>query len=259
MKLEFVKRDKDTCVTFVTLKEANPNIANALRRALMDSVPTMAIETVEFAQNTSVLYDEVLAHRLGLVPLLTDLKGYTPTEDCSCEGEGCNKCTVQLALSVKGPCMVYAKDLKSKDPKIKPVYPDMPLIRLLKGQEVQLIATAILGYSTRHAKFSPGLVWYTQQPRVTVKDNATAFKENKHKYPSQVIEGDKISKKKIEDLELYDAVDGIDPNLVIVEYDPTTYLFRIEPWGQLTAKDMLLKALEVMDGKLVAIGQGVTK
>jgi len=107
--------------------------ANTLRRLLMNEVPVMAIENVEIKKNSGVLYDEMLALRLGLVPLHTDLESYELPDECSCKGAGCAKCQVQLTLSVKGPCVVYAKDLKPKDPKIKPVNPETPLVKLLEG------------------------------------------------------------------------------------------------------------------------------
>ena len=257
MKLEFVKKDKENDCMHFTLKEANPNMANALRRLMMSSVPTMAIETVEFANNTSVLYDEIVAHRLGLIPLTTDLKGYTPVDECTCEGAGCNKCTVQLSLQAKGPCMVLAKDIKSKDPKIKPVEGDTPIVELLKGQDIQFVATAILGCATRHAKFAPGFVWFTQQPSLEVGNDPEALEEHKDKFPPQVMDNGKVSKKKVEDLDLYDAVDGVDDKIAKVSYDPTTYLFRVEPWGQLSPKDMFLTALEVLDKKLADLEKEV--
>jgi DNA-directed RNA polymerase I and III subunit RPAC1 len=49
-----------------------PPLANALRRILISEIPTMAIETVNLYQNTSIIPDEVLSHRLGLIPLLVD-------------------------------------------------------------------------------------------------------------------------------------------------------------------------------------------
>ncbi len=56
---------------------------------MTEEVPTMAIEDVEFRKNNSILYDEIIAHRLGLVPLKTDLKSYNLPEKCKCKGEGC--------------------------------------------------------------------------------------------------------------------------------------------------------------------------
>ena len=91
---------------------------NTIRRFMMEEVPVMAIEDVEFKKNSSVLYDEIIAHRLGLLPLSTDFKSYTLPEKCSCKGEGCARCQLKLTLKGKGPGTVYASDIKTKDPKV---------------------------------------------------------------------------------------------------------------------------------------------
>ena len=87
----------------IALKGVTPAIANTIRRCSLDLVPTMAIREVEFTKNSSVLYDEMIAHRLGLLVLSTDLKSYTVPAECSCEGVGCSKCTLKLTLKAKGP------------------------------------------------------------------------------------------------------------------------------------------------------------
>jgi len=105
----------------------------------------MAIEDVEVRKNSSSLYDEMIAHRLGLIPLTTDLKSYNLPSECKCEGKGCARCQLVLTLSAKGPGIVYSSSLKSKDPKVKPVFDNFPIVKLLKGQEIELEATATLG------------------------------------------------------------------------------------------------------------------
>lgn len=134
--------------------------ANTLRRLMGFEVPVMAIEDVEFRKNSSILYDEVLAHRLGLIPLTTDLKSYDLPEECKCKGAGCASCQVKLTLKATGPGIVYSSDLKSKDPAIKPVHNKIPIVKLLEGQEIELEATAILGQGKVHSKWCPGLIYY---------------------------------------------------------------------------------------------------
>ena len=141
--------------------EDEPWYANTLRRLILSEVPIMAIELCEISKNGSALYDEMLAHRLGLVPLTTDLKGYNlPTDEEKDSGEYLAKSSCKLTLKAKGPGIVYAKDLKSKDPKVKPVYPDMPIVKLLEGQEVEIVATAVMGQGKDHVKWSPGHAFF---------------------------------------------------------------------------------------------------
>ena len=67
MKVEVLKSDGAELV-FV-LEEATPPMANTLRRAILQEVPVMAVDEVEFTQNDSAMYDEIIAHRLSMVPL----------------------------------------------------------------------------------------------------------------------------------------------------------------------------------------------
>lgn len=134
---------------------------NTLRRLMLSEVPVMAIEIVEISRNDSILYDEVITHRLGLIPLKTDIASYTlPGEEEKASGEYLAQSSVKLTLEAKGPGVVYAKDFKSADPKIKPVYPETPIVKLLENQEIKLVATAVLGKGKDHVKWNPGHVYY---------------------------------------------------------------------------------------------------
>jgi len=146
-------------ITF-TVSGITTQMANALRRTVISEVPVMAVEEVTFQDNSSILNDEVLAHRLGLLPLTTDLKTYNFVSDCTCKGKGCGKCTAILTLDVQGPKTVYAEDLKSTDPEITPVYPKTPLVKLTDNQKIKLEAKAILGFGSHHIKWQAGIASY---------------------------------------------------------------------------------------------------
>jgi DNA-directed RNA polymerase alpha subunit len=171
--------------------------------------------------------------------LTTDLKGYDRKKP---EDELSAKNSVKLTLKAKGPCTVYAEDLKSKDPKIKPVNPKTPIVKLLKGQELELEATAVLGVGKDHVKFAPCLAWYTYKPKVTVNNNSKEFDQFKDKYPPQIFNNGKIDAKLIEQHDLYEACDGVNDDIVKIERDPTTFVFNIEPWGQLSPSEILASA-----------------
>ena len=92
MKIELVEKS-DNKIVF-TLKDVTAGYANTLRRLMIGEVPTMAIDDVTIAKNDSVLYDEIIAHRLGLVVLKTDLSSYNMMSVCKCKGAGCARsCT----------------------------------------------------------------------------------------------------------------------------------------------------------------------
>ena len=150
MKVEFLKNGRKPFdwITF-NLEGVDVSFANALRRAIIGEVPTLAVEDVNFKQNSSALYDEVLALRIGLVPIVTDLNVYTGDT---------NK--VSFTLQAKGPCWVYSGDMKCEDSKTKVAQKEIPLVWLNSGHELEFEAVAILGKGKTHTKWSPGLATY---------------------------------------------------------------------------------------------------
>jgi len=158
MKTEIIKRDNN--LLEFNIKGINVTMANALRRAIISKIPMMAIEKVTFYDNSSALNDEVLAHRLGLIPLRTDLKTYNFVEECTCKKKGCAKCTAILTLDISGPGTVHSNELKSTDPKIVPIHGTIPITKLTENQAVKLEAKAQLGTGIEHIKWQGGLASY---------------------------------------------------------------------------------------------------
>lgn len=148
MKIKDIKV-KENIMEF-TLEKGNNAMANALRRVMMQEVPIMAVDEVDFFDNTSSIFDEFIAHRIGLVPLVTDLKAYKLPEDC--DQKDCNKCSTVLNLEVKGPGTVYSKELKAEDKKSKPVEGEIPITELREGEVLKLEARARLGKGKQHAR-----------------------------------------------------------------------------------------------------------
>ena len=136
-------------------------IANALRRTMVVEVPTLAIEEVNFRLNDSPLFDEVIAHRMGLIPMEFPAETLKKKDDCTCEGEGCINCEVVFVLEKTGPCMVYSKDLKSTNPEVKPVFDDIPITKLGEGQKLALEATAIIETGKKDIKWKASNTHYT--------------------------------------------------------------------------------------------------
>ena len=251
MKIDIVSQDKKAGKLVFKLSESDSAFANMLRKTILDEVPTMAIDIVEFRQNSSVLYDEIIAHRLGLLPLKTDLKAYNLKDECTCGGAGCSKCELMLMLKTKTNCVVYASDMESKDPKIVPVFPETPIVKLLKNQNLEFEATACLGRGKEHAKWSPCLVHFTNEPDITINNSSPKLKEFKDKFPPQALDkSGKIDKKKIIELNLADACDGICDDIVKVKYNDNNFLFYVESWGQLPAKDIVEEAVKIIKQKL---------
>lgn len=121
--------------------------ANAIRRTGMSVLEIFGIDKITVYENTSPIFDEYIANRVGLVPITTP-GGY---------GE---KDAVLFTLDKGGPATVYSKMLKSSDPKVKVANPDIPLIRLAEGQHLRLEASARLGTAKEHARHQAGLLAY---------------------------------------------------------------------------------------------------
>ena len=247
MKIKTLNYDKDAGKLSFIVEGGVPSYMNLIRGFLVDEVPTMAIEEIEFKENNSVLYDEVIAHRLGLLILSTDFKGYSLPEECNCKEKGCAKCQLKLTLKVKGPGVVYASSLKTKDPKIKPVYLKTPIVSLIEGQSIQFIATASLGKGKNHIKWSPCHAYYYNHASVVVNNNSKKFEEFKDKYPKKIFKNDKIDESLIIKNDLYEACEDICDDIVKVTYDENKFIFKIESFGQLKAKEIVETALSLVD------------
>lgn len=249
--IKILQEDKSKNFMSFSLEKTTPAFANALRRTIIEEVPTMAIEKIEFTKNNSILYDEMVAHRIGLIPLTTDLTGYTLPEECKCKGEGCARCNLELTMKAKGPGYVKAEELESKDPKVVPVFKETPIVKLMKGQELEFIATAMLGKGKEHTKWVPGNVWYTYKPIIKINKSSKKLEEFKSQYPAALFDAKgKIDEAALEDPKIRDACEGICDEIIKIDYDETGFVFYIESWGQLSPKEIVIKAFEILDSNL---------
>ena len=263
MKID-VKEQDENSMTFIVYDAEVPFI-NALRRIAMMKVPKLAIEDVFIVKNDSAMFDEVLAHRLGLTPLVSDLEsieGLVMPEDCDCDsekGEYCPRCSVSFTLRETGPKTVYSKDLKScGDSKIKPVYDTIPLLKLKEGQDVDLEAVAKLGIGKDHAKWVPTTVCaYKQYPDITFNENEEVIYAVADTCPRGVLEADKEEGKiDIVDIEncslcktCVRTAKAYDSKFINVGYRENDFIFKIETDGSMPPKEVLLKACDVLDSK----------
>jgi len=154
--LDVISKDSEKIA--IKLKGVPLQYANALRRVCLNGVPVFAIDTVDIIQNTSVLPDEGLAHRLGLIPLKTDLKRFNEPSKCDCQSEsGCSNCKVLLVLD-SGESdesrSVLSSELSSEDETIKPTSDKIPIVQLAPGQQIKIECYARLGRGTEHAKWN---------------------------------------------------------------------------------------------------------
>lgn len=207
---------------------ANESLANAIRRSVAE-VPTLAIEDIEIFKNDSVLYDEVLAHRLGLIPLKTEKSMSSKTK-------------VDFKLSKTGPCTVYASDLSGS---ADVVYDKMPITVLGENHKLELVATAVLGLGIQHAKFTPGLCYYRHilsvksSPEIDqiIQKSKGAIKAEK-KGSSWLCDLNDAEQEK---------VNKIDEKAIT---DSDELVFIVESYGNMPAQDIFTKAIEALEDNL---------
>lgn len=148
MKIENLE-DNNSVFRFV-LKDATNSQANALRRMAINHVKCFAIDTVTFYENSSAIFDEYIAHRIGLIPIKTPSSGYSEEDQ------------IQFTLEAEGPRIVYSKELESKDKEVKVANDAIPIIKLAAEQKIRIDCKAIMGKGATHSKFQPGIVTYDE-------------------------------------------------------------------------------------------------
>ncbi len=268
MKLQ-VRELKDNYARFV-LEGADPTFVNSLRRTLVADIPKMAIEDVEFHlgpiraedgreyESVTPLFDEIIAHRLGEVPLPTDLKTFQFKATCeACHGEGCPQCTVIYAINKKGPGMVYSSDLEPiGDAKLKPVDLTIPLVKLGEGQAMLVYATAVLGTGRDHAKWQavhgaayryyPTLVVLGKKKEPeTLELEGNVCDEHRERLEARG-EGALASIAKCDKCKVAKQVAE---GQVEVGGDPTRFVISFETDGSLSPGEVLAKATEILGDK----------
>jgi len=251
--------DKNEQKARLMISGTNPAYMNLVRREIVNKVPTMAIQVITFTDNSSAMYDEMLAHRLGLVVLTTDLKSYNLPSECKCKGAGCALCELKITMDVEGPKNVYAEDLVSTDPEIKPFHPKTLLVKLLDGQNIKFEATARLGCGKDHIRHSAGLVFYQGYPNFKIGKLASP-KKVAAICPQKILT-EASGKVKVTDetkCNLCMACHDEDHNIV-VEGDNSKFIMSVEPWGQFTTKDMLVAAVDVFNGQLKELNTELKK
>ena len=263
MKIEVLERGKkpQQWIKF-QVDGVDTAFANALRRVIRSEVPVLAIEYADIKFNSSVVYDEVLSLRLGLVPIVADIDKFVTMDECGCatkpEAEqGCPKCSGKLSLSATGPGMVYSKDLKSaSSPKIKPALDTIPIAWLGEGQKIELEAVAILGQGSKHVKWQGAVAAYQPRPKITLTQSKCGEGDCEKcvdACPRGVFSksGGKIQVKNLLQCNMCHACTEACPNggvegALVVEAEPDKFIFYIESFGQRSPEELVLAASKIL-------------
>jgi len=239
-------------------------MVNALRRIILTEIPVMAVDEVIVLKNDSPLYDEILAHRIGLIPLQTDLDAYKLPRECDCGGFGCPLCQVSLTLEMtnttNAPIEIYSGNLNSNDPKIIPVDPNIPIVKIDKNDQVILEAYAILGIARDHAKWQAASnVAYRYYPIIEFnEDDLNNLEENNlivEMCPVNLFElTSKNSLRLKEDYwktcTLCQSCEKNSENKIRLSAKENSYIFSIESDGVLNFNIIIKKTFEIFNEKI---------
>ncbi|MCX8195963.1 MAG: DNA-directed RNA polymerase subunit D [Acidilobaceae archaeon] len=238
---------------------------NAIRRLVLSDVPTMAVDFVYFYNNSTDVYDEMIAHRLGLTVFRSEaaLEKYASPEECA-EAEPPNpKCFVEMVLDFsveegRPGTYVKAADIITSDPEVRPVYPETPITYVAEGQAIHFVAYARLGRGKEHAKWSPATISaLTYTPTVSY-DSSRLSKECREclsAYP-EVLEA--IDKGGSGEVMLYGrntsglryCAEAVCAGAIEVKYSSKVLQYALEVTGALSPLRTVLEATRVLDNKV---------
>lgn len=199
-------------INFIT--DMSVSLANAIRRSVLE-IPIMAIDEVEIVKNDSALYDEILAHRIGLIPIKTG-----------------NTKEIKFKLVESGPKMVVSGDIKpSTESENK-----LPIVLLDKDQEIEIVCNAKLGKGIEHIKYSPGLIYYKHNLNNEILDFVNVNDDGEINYDEEEMINKKLSESQIKNVKSAKNVEELE--------------FNIESWGQIEAKEIFFKSIDALNDNL---------
>ncbi len=265
MKIEILEKTPLSLKLYI--EGISLHVLNSIRRAVLAETPTMAIDYVIFLENSTAFYDEYVAHRLALIPLKSDdaLLRYKSPEECAEVGEKHlfpADCFARFELVAEGPeegeLTIYSRDLIPTDPYVTPVYSDIPIVKLIRGQKIKLEAYARLGRGKEHIKWSPvSIATHKYVPLIIVDyKNCNDCLKCIDACPRGVLKTSNEGKVVIDESRVLDChfcrlCENVCPNRAIkVSYKEGAYMLKLEFTGALTPRNTLIMASEILIKKL---------
>jgi len=223
--------------------EMDESITNAIRR-YVNRIPVLAVDEVEISKNDSPLYDETIAHRIGLIPLKAD--------------KNIEEKKAKLKLNAKKEGIVYSEEVKGD---IKVAYDKIPITVLTKNQELELTASVRFGNGSGHSKYSPGMLFYRNIFELTM--DREIFEEIKKNCQNNEIKekGNKIIVLDNQKRDIYDISEEIckEKHKPLEFKDNGELLITIESFGQMESKEIFKKSIDALKKDLKEFSKKLNK
>lgn len=248
--MDIKKVYEDGTVSKYLIKGTDYTFMNVIRRTIMNSTPCLAVDTIQIYENDSPIMDEILANRLGLLPIKTDSKTYK---------KGNN---VKLVLEKTGPGAVTAGDIKCSDPKIEILDKKILITKLGKARKIKLEMNAVMDVGQIHSKYQPAIVSYNEVPSINNDKKYSNMKDIIATFPKGIIEeqGGKLVLSDPYNTTIHNQhQDIMEKQGVVIEYSDKDFVLTIETTGQLTVKELIASAADVLTEKLDEFGKEVGK
>jgi DNA-directed RNA polymerase subunit D len=248
--MEVKKVFEEGTVSKYLVKGTNYAFMNVIRRTIMNSTPCLAVDTVQFYENDSPIADEMLANRLGLLPIKTDVKAYKTGNN------------VKLVLEKAGPGNVVSGDIKSADPKIEIADKNILITKLGKGKKIKLEMNAVMDVGERHAKYQPAIVSYNEVPSINNDKKYSNVKEIIADFPKGTIEekGGKLVLSDPYNTKIRSQhQDLMEKHGIEIDYSDSDFVLTVETTGQLDVKEIIASAAGALTEKLGEFAKEVGK
>jgi len=169
--MKVVTRVMEDYYAQVEFKDVNYSFVNSVRRALVSMVPCLAVHEVDFHmgslgtyvdeetgeeneyESISAMFNEIIAHRIGMLPVPTDEKTLEAFSDAV--DDDSKQPDIMYSLHKQGPCTVYSGDLEPVNGDESLIIPEtnVPIVKLTEGQAILVYAKAKIGTAQKHAKW----------------------------------------------------------------------------------------------------------
>jgi len=235
--MKLIEKNKDQIVFSAEIDES---LANAIRR-YVNHVPVLAVDELEISRNDSPLYDETIAHRVGLVPIKAN--------------KAAEKAKVKLSVKREGT--VYSGDMKGAEV----VYKSIPITTLDKGQELEFTGTLKFGIGAEHAKFTPGLMFYRNAAEITMSNDF--LDDVKKALPDAEIteRGGKIILVDNRKKEIADVLEGLahKAKKKAEVVSGKELIITVESFGQMDAKNIFKESMDALKKDLNSVAKAIEK